>query len=72
MNALFEYFGHAQVSLELCSTPREMHWHCSFILCLSRGNETGGLRYNNESASLEDPRGGQSEIDRDLKGQSRG
>ena len=72
MNAFCEYFWHAQVSLELCPTPHEMHWHCSIILCLSQGNETDGLRYNNVSASLEDLRGGQSEIDRDLKGQSRG
>ena len=31
---------------------------------------TDGLRYNNTSASLEDPRGGKSEIDWALKGQS--
>ena len=33
---------------------------------------TDGLRYNNASASLEDPRGGKSEIDWALKGQSMG
>ena len=33
---------------------------------------TDGLRYNNTSASLEDPRGGKSEIDWALKGQSMG
>ena len=33
---------------------------------------TDGLRYNHVSASLENPRGSQSEIDWDLKGQSRG
>ena len=33
---------------------------------------TDGLRYNHVSASLEDPRGGQSEIDWDLKDQSKG
>ena len=33
---------------------------------------TDGLWYNHVSASLEDHRGGQSEIDWDLKGQSRG
>ena len=33
---------------------------------------TDGLRYDHVSASLEDPRGGQTEIDWDLKGQSRG
>ena len=33
---------------------------------------TDGLRYNHVSASLENPRGSQSEIDMDLKGQSRG
>ena len=33
---------------------------------------TDGLRYNHVSASLKDLRGGQSEIDWDLKGHSRG
>ena len=33
---------------------------------------TDGLRYNHVSASLENPRGSQSEIGWDLKGQSRG
>ena len=33
---------------------------------------TDGLRYNHVSTSLEDPRGGQLDIDWDLKGQSRG
>ena len=33
---------------------------------------TDGLRYNHVSASLENPRGSQSEIDWDLKGQSWG
>ena len=33
---------------------------------------TDGLRHNHVSASQENPRGGQSEIDWDLKGQSRG
>ena len=40
------------------------------LSCVHLGNVTDGLRYNYASASLEDPMGGQSEIDCDLKGQS--
>ena len=61
-----------KIILGLYHTPRGMHWQFSIILCLNKENVTDGLRYNHVSASLEDPRGGQSEIDWDLKGQSRG
>ena len=72
MNAFCEAFGHAQNKPRLYPTPRVMHWHFSIVLCLNYGNVTDGLLYNHVSASVEDPRGGQSEIDWDLKGKSRG
>ena len=61
-----------KISLGLYPTPRGMHWHCSIYLCSNKGHVTDGLRYNHVSSSLEDPRGDQSEIDWDLKGQLSG
>ena len=61
-----------KISLWLYPILRGMHWHFSIILCSNEGNVTDGLRYNHVSTSLENPRGSQSEIDWDLKGQSRG
>ena len=55
-----------KISLGLYLTPRGMHWHSSIILCSNKGNVTDGLGDNHVSASLENPRGSQSEIDWDL------
>ena len=56
-----------------CTPPHcGIHCHCSTSLCSNSGNVAAGKRYDHVFASLEYPRDGRSEMDRDQEGRSSG
>ena len=59
-------------SLGLYSTPLWNELPFSTSWCSKSGNVAAGKGYNHVPASLEYPRGGRSEMDRDPEGQPRG
>ena len=72
MNAFCEAFAHAQNKPWVVPLPS---WNALALfnyLVFKLRKCDRWLRYNHVSDSLENPRGSQSEIDWDLKGQSRG